>query len=92
MLKPVRNSFAALAIMAAPVAAQDVDGAAIFEQTCAGCHGADSQLTAASMAGLEQTAFSDALAGHPDVGGAVAGLSEDDISALHAYVSEQGEG
>lgn len=82
---------AALALSAAPALAQDVDGAELFEQSCAGCHAADSPLSASSMAMLEQQAFAEALESHPDVGG-VAGLTEDEIAALHAYVSEHGEG
>jgi mono/diheme cytochrome c family protein len=89
MLHHVRTALPMLALVAGPAMAQDADGAAIFEQTCAGCHGADSELSAASMAGLEQEAFAEALAGHPEVGG-VADLSEDDISALHAYVAGEG--
>jgi hypothetical protein len=42
------------------------------------------------MAGLDEAAFSSALSGHPEVGGAVADPSEDEIAALHQYVTEAG--
>jgi mono/diheme cytochrome c family protein len=83
-------AFLLLAVAAAPALAQDADGAAIFEETCSACHGAESELNAAAMAGLDEQAFSSALSEHPEVGGAVADLSEEEIAALHQYVTEAG--
>jgi mono/diheme cytochrome c family protein len=86
----IHAAFLLLAVAAAPVSAQDADGAAIFEEACSACHGAESELNVQTMAGLDEAAFSSVLSGHPEVGGAVADLSEDEIAALHQYVTEAG--
>lgn len=90
-----RNGLGAVAVSvlaSAPVFAQDVDGAAVFETACSACHGDESELNAAAMAGLDQAGFTEAVSSHPPVSDVVAGLSEAEIAALHEYVSGQGGG